>query len=180
MLFWSPFLLRFDSDKWVSTQTWLRYLRKKMAGKTSGRNHLIPGPRFPLPVIIFYESNCPTSTPPWLTRGIFKQMWYTTLPVSGKCVELNDYGSHLPAFQNSLWTNWRMLVKLSYDCDQSKTWEPAWSGSYHQVYRMKLNPIKDWFPIAMCMWTLDQHPWSSMCLLRRVDNIADYSKLYSD
>ena len=107
-------------------------------------------PRFPLPVIIFYESNCPTSTPPWLTRGIFKQMWYTTLPATDKCIELNDYGSHLPAFQNSMWTNWRMLVKLSYDCDQSKTWEPAWSGSYHQVYRMKLNPIEDWFPITMC------------------------------
>ena len=35
-LFWSPFLLRFDSDKWYSTQTWLRYLRKKMAAKASG------------------------------------------------------------------------------------------------------------------------------------------------
>ena len=35
MLFWSPFLLRFDSDKWDSTQTWLRHLSKKMAGRAS-------------------------------------------------------------------------------------------------------------------------------------------------
>ena len=33
--FWSPFLLRFDSDKWDLTQTWLRYLSQKMAGKAS-------------------------------------------------------------------------------------------------------------------------------------------------
>ena len=34
--FLSPFLLRFDSDKWDLTQTWLRYLSQKMAGKASG------------------------------------------------------------------------------------------------------------------------------------------------
>ena len=33
--FLSPFLLRFDSDKWDLTQTWLRYLSQKMAGKAS-------------------------------------------------------------------------------------------------------------------------------------------------